>query len=267
MKNLLIGSRALAFWNPDLKLKNSTDCDVISDKPIPGTEWHKPDFLDNYKMENYASDNFIYINGHKVYIVNMTGLAIIKRSHLWRQLGFQKHITHYYKYKLCDEFNSISTKDYNIFLERENLTLKAFPFHHPKLNKTKEEFFGDGLYRKYDHDYLHELVALRGLPSYKSLQLEGDEVICRKEKWDLLPIQTKLCCVVEEVYVTALERFILVDNPIPFKLAYSKSLDKVCTTMCSGWFRSFAIDFYPELQDLYNEEVITKVLKQLGEIK
>ena len=90
MKNLLIGSRALAYWNQELKIKSTTDYDVISISPIKGTEWHDPKCLDNYLIEQFASDSFTYINGHKIYVVSMKGLAIIKRSHLWRQLKFQK---------------------------------------------------------------------------------------------------------------------------------------------------------------------------------
>lgn len=267
MKNLLIGSRALAYWRPDLKLKDSIDWDVISDEPIPGTEWHKPDFLDNYIMEDYASDSFTYINGHKVYVVNMKGLAIIKRSHLWRQLSFQKHITQFHKYGLYEEYKKFDEKDFNELIIREVLTESAFPISHPNLNVTKDEFFNDGIIRKYDHDYLHELISYYKKPLYLKIQNTNDEVICCAYKWDKLPYEDQLKCVAEEVYVTALERFICIDNPMPYQLAYSKSLDKVCTTMCSGWFRDFAIDNYPEIQSLYNDQKIIYVLKQLGEIQ
>lgn len=267
MKNLLIGSRALAFWSPELKLKDSTDYDVISDEPIEGTEWHDPKCLDNYIMERYASDIFTYINGHKVYVVNMKGLAIIKRSHLWRNLNFQKHITQFHKYGLYEQYCNFSSSEITDYLIREVLTEEKFPLPNPPLNKTKDEFFDDGIYRRYDHDYLHKLVACYKKPLYRKLQTSEDEVKCHGDKWEFLTHVMKLECVAEEVYVTALERFICVDNPIAHKLAYIKSLDKVCTTMCSGWFRDFAIDNYPSIIALFNNKKINSVLKELGEIK
>lgn len=264
MKNLLIGSRALAFWT-DLKVKDSTDYDVISEEPIEGTEWHDPKCLDNYVLEKYASDIFTYINGHKVYVVNMTGLAIIKRSHLWRQLNFQKHITHYHKYGLFEEFNNLSLIQFNDYLTRKVLTEENFPLNLPSLHKTKCEFFNDGIYRKYDHDYLHTLVSYYKKPLYQKLQNTNDEVTCHEKKWDKMSYEDQLKCVAEEVYVTALERFLCVDKPIPHRLAYIKSLDKVCTTMCSGWFRDFAIDNYPNIIKEFDINKINKVLKVLGE--
>ena len=104
MKNLLIGSRAIFEWNNTFPLKKNADYDVISIDPIDGTENHKPDFLNNYEFERYASPFFIEYNGHKLYPINEKGLAIIKRSHLWRDLSFNKHITMYHKH-LSSHFN------------------------------------------------------------------------------------------------------------------------------------------------------------------
>lgn len=265
MKNLLIGSRALAFWRPQLKLKDTTDYDVISDEPIPGTEWHSPDCLNNRDMEYFASDNFTYINGHKVYVVNLKGLALIKRSHLWRQLNFQKHITHYHKYGLHKAYLELNFNELHLFFTREKLTHKEFPLNHPPLNKTKEEFFGDGIYRKYDHDTLHELVAYSDEPIYKRILCYGEEVKCSEDKWYDLSSEEQLQCAAEEVYVTALERFILTDHSLPYKLAYIKALDKLCTTMCSGWFRDFGIDNYEYIISMYDENKFNEVKEELGE--
>lgn len=266
MKSLLIGSRALAFWYPAVKVKETTDYDVISDEPIPGTEWHSPDCLNNRDMEYFASDIFTYINGHKVYVLNPKGLALIKRSHLWRNLSFQKHITHYYKYRLDTVFKHLTANEYQMYVCREKLTHKEFPINHPKLNTTKDDFFGDGIHRKYDHDLLHELVAYEAEPMYKRILGEGEEVKCSKEKWYLLSVEEQLMCAAEEVFVTALERFVLVDDPLPYRLSYIKALDKLCTTMCSGWFRDFGIDNYQFIMAMYDTDKFTEVKEKLGEI-
>ena len=58
----------------------------------------------------------------------------------------------------------------------------------------------------------------------------------------------------EEIWVTALERY-LIPNDFKFskKLAYSRSLKKLTTTMSSGWFKFFIIDNFELLVD--NEDL------------
>lgn len=266
MKNLLIGSRALNHWDYTLKIKDTTDYDVISDKHIEGTEHHKPEDLDNYGMEMFASDEFITLNGHKLYIVNMEGLAIIKRSHLWRHIGFEKHITQFHRHGLSDQCHKFTTSEITALKTRLHLTKEMFPINTPTLSKTKDEFFGDGIYRRYDHDLLHELIAYYKKPLYTYIKYSGSEVLCSYDKWCTLSDKDKVKCVAEEVYVTALERFILVDNHLPYKLSYIKALNKTCTTMTSGWFRDYAIDNYPEILGLFSEDRIKNTIKMLGDI-
>src|SRR5574337_1839196 len=89
---VLIGSRALSHWT-GIPVQDGTDWDVISDEPIPGTEWHDPNFLNNRTMmDNYKSFQTVKFGEREFVVMHPVGLAIIKRSHLWRSLGFQKHI-------------------------------------------------------------------------------------------------------------------------------------------------------------------------------
>lgn len=260
MKNLLIGSRALAMFSDKIKIKETTDYDVISVKPIEGTEWHYPDFLLNHEIEQYASSFQVLINGQSVHVVNPTGLAIIKRSHLWRDLAFQKHITQYHHGGLHDfrcRFNELDDKLLDL---RTKLTRLEFPQGNPKLNQSVEGFFDDAVTKKYNHDYLHELVAFYNRPLYTRLQIDHSSAWCEKDLWEQLTIVDKIRCVAEETYVIAIERFLVPNNwDYSYKRAYLKSLDKVCTTLCSGWFRDFAIDNYPSIFALFNSDRIDAV--------
>jgi hypothetical protein len=260
MKNLLIGSQALSFWKPELNIKDSTDWDVISVKPIEGTEWHDPEFLLNNEIEQYATDRKISFNGEDLYVVNPTGLAIIKRSHLWRDLSFQKHITHYHKYGLYRYRQYFNKADNNLLDLRTKLTHLEFPQGNPKLNQSVEDFFDDAVTKKYNHDYLHELVAFHSRPLYTRLQNDASSAWCEKDLWEYLTIDEKVQCVAEETYVIAIERFLVPNNwDYSYKRAYLKSLDKVCTTLCSGWFRDFAIDNYPSIFALFDSDRIDAV--------
>jgi hypothetical protein len=260
MKNLLIGSRALAMFNADVKIKSSTDYDVISAEPIEGTEWHDPNFLLNHEIEQYATDYKFSFNGKALYVVNPKGLAIIKRSHLWRDLSFQKHITHYHKGGLADFRRYFSEVDEMLLDLRTKLTRFEFPQGNPSLKQSVTDFFDDAVTKKYNHDWLHELVAFHSKPLYTQLQIDSSSAWCEKDLWNTLSYEDKLKCVAEETYVISIERFLVPKQwDFPYRLAYTKSLDKVCTTLCSGWFRDFAIDNYPSILGLFNADKINAV--------
>lgn len=263
---VLIGSRALAYWNPELKIKDTTDWDIISDEPIEGSEWHNPRFLNNAKLAfYYGSHHKVNFNGHELNVMNLRGLSIIKRSHLWRNLSFQKHITHYHKY-IPEKYKCInlSVADKGFLQQRIEMTMKEFPQGHPSLKKSVDDFFDDYVTKKYNHDYLHELVAYHDKPLYTQLQRDSTMAWCEKDLWDNLSVDDKIKCVAEETQVIAIERFLVPkDWNYPVRHAYIKALDKVCTTLCSGWFRDWAIDYYPQVFDLCDTMKFENIRKEL----
>lgn len=257
--NLLIGSRALNYWFDSVKISDDTDWDVISPEPIEGCEWHDPNLLNNKDVVNYASRNLVVLpNGDTARVVYPLGLALIKRSHLHRSLSFQKHITHYHKVLRYQHVFDYSDKKF--LEERIALTKEQFPQGNPNLMQSKEDFFDDAVPKVYDHDYLHELVAYYDKPLYTRLLRDTSLAWCENNKWVTLTDANKALCVAEEVQVIAIERFLIPKNwEYPCKLAYMKALEKVCTTLCSGWFRDFAIDNYPEILNLFDENRILRV--------
>lgn len=270
MKNLLIGSRALDYWHDLGIARTDSDWDVISDSPIKGYEWHNPDVLNNKRLEKYAdSKHVITHQGNELYVMPLYVLAAIKRSHLHRSVGFGKSITHYHKHLASYKFSNIT--EYNKILdERKILTEQQYPQRYPKLNKTVGEFFDDAVTKVFCHDYLHELVAFEDKPMYTKLQkdTDGDSVMCYNSLWNNLKQEQKLRCVMEECYVIALERFIIPEalkgKKYPSKLAYMKALEKVCTTLCSGYFREYAIENYPWIVQNFSESKVQYVLSKLN---
>ena len=259
--NLLIGSRALSHWFDDFKLKDNADWDVITDNHIEWAETSSPEFLNNGDFCKYASNEVIEHNGVNLTVINPIGLAIIKRSHLYRDLSFDKRITHYHKH-LKSFF--IKNSDYD---NRVRLTKEMFKQPHPKLNVPVEDFFDDYVVKKYNHDYLHELVAYNnGIPLYKALQDDPSSAWCHKSYWDRFTHTERIRCVAEEAMVIALERFIIPNNwDYIFSIAYHKAVVKICTTLCSGYFRDFAIDNYPEVLSILDKEKFLKVKQILKE--
>lgn len=143
----------------------------------------------------------------------------------------------------------------NWYKRREKET---YDYSHPNLNQSKTDFFaGDGVTYVYDHDSLHEAVALHGAPVYKQYQKDGSEVLCDKSKWDALPNHLKQDAVYEEACVLALERS-LIPHPGVFTplQAFELALMKVCTSITSGWFREFAWENYWQVRDIFiNQQV------------
>ena len=262
---VLIGSRALQYWYPNAAITNDkSDWDIISEAPLYGhewrdvSEWHDPDVLNNRHMAKYyySATDFINFNGHVVHVMTLEGLAIINRSHLWRATDkFQKHITHYHRYlkqylpKVCYDLDV-----------RTELTHQMFPQFHPKLNQSVDDFFDDAVTKVYNHDYLHQLYAYEERPMYTKLQTDKESAWCSPDLWRLLSYNQKLQCVAEEAYVIATERFLVPkDWNYPSKLAYMKSIDKICTSLCSGYFRDFAIEEHPKLIQMFDASRVTAV--------
>ena len=128
---------------------------------------------------------------------------------------------------------------------------ETYNYQHPKLNQSKQDFFSDdGIEYVYDHDDLHKVVAVyKANPLYTQYKIEGEEVACSKEKWDNLSDANKNLAVYEEAAVLALERAIIPHGAEP-EAAYKMALQKICTSITSGWFREWAWWNYDEILSL-----------------
>jgi hypothetical protein len=136
----------------------------------------------------------------------------------------------------------------------------------PKLKGvSKEEFFDDFVVKYVEHDSIHQMVAHREKPMYSYMQRNPESVQCDQDLWDKFPEIDKLHCVMEECYVIALERHIIPTIKgdrigMNYHDAFKWALMRVCTTLCSGWFRQWSIDHYFEILNNYNKEYY-KLLK------
>lgn len=136
---------------------------------------------------------------------------------------------------------------------------ETYVYAHPKLDVSKGEFFsGDGVRYVYDHDSIHETVAMIGgyvpTPAYKFYMKDGAQVMTDKEKFFAVPEDIRLFGVYEESCVLALERSQIPYNfePSP-RYSFELALMKVCTSITSGWFREYAWENYDRVLDLFNQ--------------
>jgi len=276
----LTGSRALAIVNPEFKVDDKADWDILCEpneveyfKRFERFDVHSYDELNNRGMTHSFGavcgvlDNRFFVGDRELMVMNLAGQTIMKRSHLWRAYNFDKHITMYHKYLLPlyeeDHSEDGFLASHQLYLdERIALTKEAYPQGNPSLKQTNKDFFDDAVKKIYDHDWLHELVAYESRPMYENLKKPDnmDDAWCEQGLWECLRHSDKIKCVAEETHVIAIERFMIPNNwNHPEKLAYFKALNKVCTTLTSGWFRDFAIDNFPEVLNMFNLGKFNKV--------
>jgi hypothetical protein len=118
----------------------------------------------------------------------------------------------------------------------------------------------DAVSRKYVHDTIHDAVAYYERPLYEKI-LTGQGVECDVSLIYALPEEDQIRLAKEEIFVTALERF-LVPNDFRFSQnrAYWLSLKKFVTTMSSGKMSKFLIDNFSKLA--YNKDDYVSKFKQ-----
>lgn len=131
---------------------------------------------------------------------------------------------------------------------------ETYNYAHPILDQSKETFFQDEVGYIYDHDTIHEAIAIMDAPAYKEYMKDGAEVMVDKEKFFALSEIKQLLGVYEETCVLALERCLIpFDYQTRPKDAFVMALIKVCTSITSGWFREFAYQNFYKVISLYRE--------------
>lgn len=253
--------------------------------PTSGDEYIRTVVYKNQRYEFLLADNqkILRILLDNEQISDDTILYILKKGHIHiagkRQEEWEKHrldleillrMDHFYASINIEKLISIAKEDTDNRIKQKT----------PKLNGiTKKEFFDDNVKKYVDHDYIHKVVAYDpGVPAYEKMQVNDGTVTCYKELWDdVMTNEERLQAVVEECSVIAIERHMLpqyMENTIgkPLFLAYKWALWRVCTNLCSGWFREYAIDNYYTILNMYDEqklndniECILKTIKYGGE--
>jgi len=139
---------------------------------------------------------------------------------------------------------------------------------HPKLNVSKKEFFvpAGSVKYVYDHDTLHEAMKHLEKPAYNYFKPLVAEVMTDRRLFERLPLKTRCYAVLEEAYVLALERSQIPygDSVDPFD-SFKIALEKVCTSITSGWFREFAWEHYEEILAMYDSTYVERFKQKIAE--
>jgi hypothetical protein len=198
----------------------------------------------------------------------------LKKSHIHFPIKFDKHIKDY-----CLLYDYLNGKDKLSDITKLNFKeteSRVGKLRTPSLNKSTKEFFGQSngyVETFFIHDDIHRVMAHYDKPLYERMQKDLSLAKCEKDMWETFTFEEKCKCVLEEAYVIALERKIL---PSIFggkawvnsEESLNWSLMRVCTTLCSGWFRDFATNNYLKIKEYINQNYVDKFLEayQNGQI-
>lgn len=193
---------------------------------------------------NYA--NYMYASLDLLYTLKMSHRYLRNSPHFHKTM---KHIKNMRKLgaKIIDEqFYQARMKE-------------TYDYATPKLNVGKSDFFHSNFNYIYDHDSIHRAVKLLDKPAYEYYMTENQEVHCDKDRFFAQSKAIQLLGVLEESYVLALERSQIPNEFMvrPYE-SFMMALEKVCTSITSGWFREFAWENFDVVTNLYNDDYITK---------
>lgn len=244
MNYTIIGSVATKHWIPEYR--EPKDLDVLT--PVENHKSFTYDTTLRIEPAWYGDSSQWILDNTEGEYASLETLYTIKAAQLKFDVFWDKTASDVIFFqkrgiKLNEELFKMCLKDFTQRHGKRWAKLKG---------KDSTTFFEDAVKRKYVHDTIHDAVAYYDSPLYEHI-LTGEGVQCSKEQFDALTHDDQIKLAKEEIFVTALERFLI---PQEFKesskLAYWRSLKKFVTTMSSGWMSKFLIDNFNELS--YNTD-------------
>lgn len=232
MTRIIIGSTAARQHIPDWR--EPKDLDVFTDAPRDGEDA----FWDDSMRSQF---------GDADRVASLDELLTIKWSHAYWELpngSWSKHMADILK---------LREHGAQLIPELHDLLYKVWETKHGvkrvDLNMDKSEFFDDAVRRTVDHDSLHLSVAFKpGRPLYELALKAGSTVAMDMDLVWSWPTDQVLDMFREEIYVTALERWII-PNDYEFSpgLAYQLALRKTITSLTKGLSAFFLVQQFGKL--------------------
>lgn len=172
-------------------------------------------------------------------------LLAVKRSHLNLPINWWKHILDYHKLKAL---NPIMTDAHNKAwkLRRVESETRWGKMPKPNLMVSNDEFFGKSqkvVNRTFVHDDLHFSTCFYSRPLYERLKTDQSLAWCDRKLFEALSHEDQIKCVQEEAFSIALERKVIPamneGREFSAELSFRHAVERIGTTLTSGWFREF----------------------------
>jgi hypothetical protein len=231
-----------------------------------GEDGHSSSFLMN-NIDDVTDLDYVDPLGFTWKCLKPEYLMLTKKSHVFFPVHFDKNINDYhYLKKMLGDFKITDNMAEYFKLRKHEANIRFKDKHSiPKLNITNDDFFkvsgvSDG--RIYIHDDLHYVVKHHDVPVYEMMKSKENSNMawCEKDLFFNLPYSHRIKAVQEEAYVISLERYIIpqIGEYNDLLWCYKRSLMRICTTLCSGFFREFAIENYNNIVENFSEEFYSK---------
>lgn len=247
---MLIGSKAAKHWFPEFREPHDTD--YISEEEIDNTD---SKFCPSFAkvIEKYPNDS----------IANPQVLYTLKVSHAFWDIHWEKTMAdiRFFQSKKI-------TLDEELFTHLYHDCELRYGKKQAYLNKSNDDFFKDGVTRKYVHDDIHAAMAFYDRPLYHRIKKDQDKALTSGDLFLQLSHEDKIKLCQEEIYVTALERFIIPANferLTPFK-SYLDACKLLITSMTKGWFPKFIVENWIDISTNNRYDYVRK-FKQALETK
>ena len=296
---ILIGSRAATFFFDDFRV--ARDWDVVTTaeelhawvkKSLHKIKTKKFNYnetklgiclLDGTRFEFEIiypnSSNELLVDLRKKYryngydVADPVSLYLIKKSHIHYPVWWRKNIEDYHYLKT--KIGTIDDAHQQFYELRKKETDEKHKGRKTNLNMTNEEFFEKSekaVKRVYNHDDLHIATCYYDEPLYDSLKLDKKKAAIDKNLFDKLSDTDKIKTVQEECYAIALERKVIPalesGEEVFAEDAFVHALERISTTLTSGWFRDFAIENYFSIRN-YDKDYVSDFIEAVdsGKIK
>ena len=236
MNPIIVGSHALKYFG--LNRLEPKDLDV----------WHS-DCINSISVENTRTDAKVMPD----YILAMVktfpdaDMSVATPDSIYTiKLSHAVYDIHWQKTKL--DLLWLKAKGCQVLPELYTALIEHWKHVHDNKNRlslarTKDEFFDDFVVKKYDHDWLHEMVAYPNVPIYTRVLKAGQEVLISKKKFDRLTPYEQVRLFKEEIAVIASERWITNGRfSGSWFVAYGKALHKTVVNLTKGWASRFIVE-------------------------
>lgn len=238
MGGLIIGSVAAQWnlnkvWHREPKDFDIFTPDTMPDSPLASGRrvepfWHP-------LLEPWVPED------RKITIATLDQLYTLKVSHSQWDLRNDSWLKHIEDAALFKRNGAVLDMDFYL-----DLIAIWKEIHGPKrvsLTQDKDAFFDDAVKRIYDHDSVHYSVAYGDRPIYEEVFDGGAEIAMDMAVIKALPFETQVRLYREEVYATALERWVIPSNyRCSPRWAYAQAVKKTIVSLTKGWSSRFMIE-------------------------
>lgn len=235
----LIGSKAIKYHFSDFRVPMDTD--YVTD------ERRKHELKEGKRIEYfYYGDNEALLEFDRP-IPTVDQLYTLKVSHSFWPINWRKHMK---------DILFLQEKGAKLDKELFDKLYDGWVGYHGKkrayLNVDNEKFFTSTVPREYVHDDIHKAISYYGDPLYNKVKRDVSKALISEKMFNELSHidQIRLCR--EEIYATALERFLIKKLPglvteNDISMAYGRACMLLVTSMTKGFFPLFIVLNWKEL--------------------